>query len=74
MAECTAREWRVRWAADELRRAGVRVRLDRILPGAAAGDCAFVFEAASARDVVQVAELAELGEVAVVLESRAEAV
>jgi hypothetical protein len=57
---CTAREWRVRSAAAELRRRGVRVRFDRALPAAEEARCLFVVEAPSAREARLAAELAEL--------------
>jgi len=58
--ECTAREWRMRWAAGELRRRGVRVRFDRVIGVPEDGLCLFVVEAASGREATLAAELAEL--------------
>lgn len=58
--ECTAREWRVRSATGELRRQGVRVRLDRVIPLPEDGVCRFVFEAASGHEAARVVELAQL--------------
>jgi hypothetical protein len=58
--ECTAREWRVRSATGELRRQGVRVRLDRVIPRPEDGLCRFVFDAASGREASLVVELAKL--------------
>ena len=58
--ECTASEWRVRSAAAVLRRQGVRVRFDRVIRAPEGARCAFVVEAASAREARLTAELAEL--------------
>jgi hypothetical protein len=63
---CTAREWRVRSAAAELRRRGVRVRFDRTIRVRHDRHCLFVVEAASAREAALAAELAELELVRVV--------
>lgn len=58
--ECTAREWRVRSAAGELRRRGIRVRFDRAIRVPEDGLCVFVFEAASGREATLTAQLAQL--------------
>lgn len=58
--ECASREWRVRSATGELRRQGVRVRLDRVIPRPEDGLCRFVFDAASGREAALVVELAQL--------------
>jgi len=65
-AECTAREWRVRSATGDLRRRGVRVRLDRVVRRPEDELCLFLFEAESARDAALAAELAEVGSFRVV--------
>jgi hypothetical protein len=57
---CSAREWRVRSVAGELRRQGVRVRFDRAIPAPEDDLCVFVFEAASERETALAAELAQL--------------
>jgi hypothetical protein len=69
-AECTAREWRARSVAGELRRQGVRVRFDRVLRVPENETCLFVFDAASPREAALVAELAELGPFRVIEEAR----
>jgi hypothetical protein len=61
LAECTAREWRARSVAGELRRQGVRVRFDRVVRVPKDETCLFVFDAASRREAALVAELAQLG-------------
>jgi hypothetical protein len=60
-SECTAREWRARSTAGELRRQGVMVRFDRVVRVPEEQTCLFVFDAASAREAALVAELADLG-------------
>jgi len=72
-SECTAREWRARSAAGELRRQGVMVRFDRVIRVPEADACLFVFDAASASEAALVAELAELGPFRVVEDARAAA-
>jgi hypothetical protein len=67
--ECTAREWRARSAAGELRRQGIRVRFDRVVRLPEEETCLFVFDAASAREAALVAELAKLGPFRVVEEA-----
>jgi hypothetical protein len=69
-SQCTAREWRARSAAVELRRQGVRVRFDRVIRVPEEGTCLFLFEAASAREAALVAELAGLGPFRVVEDAR----
>jgi hypothetical protein len=58
---CTAPEWRVRSATALLRRRGVRVRLDRVVPVPSESLCVLVVEARSASDARFAADLAELG-------------
>jgi len=59
-AECTAREWRVRSATGDLRRRGVRVRLDRVVRRPEEELCLFLLEAESAREATLAAELAQV--------------
>jgi hypothetical protein len=58
--QCSAREWRARSAAGELRRQGVRVRFDRVIRVPEDGLCLFVFEGASEHEAARAAELARL--------------
>ena len=58
--ECTSREWRIRAAAGELRRGGLAVLLERVLPVPDGRRCVFVVAAASERVVIRLAELAQL--------------
>jgi hypothetical protein len=64
--QCTAREWRARAVAGQLRREGVRVRFDRVVQGPDQTRCSFVFQAGSWDEAALVAELAELDPVRVV--------
>ena len=70
--ECTAREWRVRSATGELRRQGLRVRLDRVVAAPEDGLCRFVFDAASGRETALVVELAQLDQYRIVEASEPE--
>jgi hypothetical protein len=58
--ECSSREWRVRSAAGELRRKGVRVGFERVIRIPEDGICVIVLNAASEREAALAAELAEL--------------
>ncbi|MGH3132844.1 MAG: hypothetical protein ACRDNY_03725 [Gaiellaceae bacterium] len=60
VAGCSAREWRARSAAGDLRRQGVRVRFDRVIHVPGEERCVFVFDAASRREAALAAELAQL--------------
>jgi hypothetical protein len=64
--ERTAREARARSAADELSRAGTRVRFERAIHLPEDELCFFVFAAPSSRDAALAAERAELGPIRVV--------
>jgi hypothetical protein len=61
-----ARERRARSAAEELTRAGTRVRFDRSIHVPDDEICFFMFDAPSGRDAVLAAERAELGSLRVV--------
>ena len=58
--ECTSLEWRIRAAVGELRRGGLAVLLERVLPVPDGRRCLFVVVAASERVVTRLAELAQL--------------
>jgi hypothetical protein len=64
--ERTAREARARSAADELSRAGTRVRFERAIHLPEDELCFFVFAAPSSRDAALAAERAELAPIRVV--------
>jgi hypothetical protein len=64
--ERTAREVRARSAADELSRAGTRVRFERAIHLPEDELCFFVFAAPSSGDAALAAERAELGPIRVV--------
>jgi hypothetical protein len=64
--ERTAREARARSAADDLSRAGTRVRFERAIHLPEDELCFFVFAAPSSRDAALAAERAELGPIRVV--------
>jgi hypothetical protein len=64
--ERTAREERARSAAEELTRAGTRVRFDGVIHVPEDEICFFVFGAASGQEAVLVAQLAALDPVRVV--------
>ena len=64
--ERTAQEDRARSAAEELTRAGMRVRFDGVIHVPEDEICFFVFGAASRAEAVQVARLAALDPVRVV--------
>ena len=64
--ERTAREERARSAAEELTRAGTRVRFDGVIHVPEDEICFFVFGAASGKEAVLVAQLAALDPVRVV--------
>jgi hypothetical protein len=64
--ERTAREARARSAADELSRAGTRVRFERAIHLPEDELCFFVFAAPSSRDAALAAERAERGPIRVV--------
>jgi hypothetical protein len=65
-AQRTAREARARSAAEELTRAGTRVRFERAFHLPEDELCFFVFAAPSGRDAALAAEHAELGPIRVV--------
>ncbi len=64
--ERAALERRARSAAEELTRAGTRVRFDRTIHVPEDEICFFVFDAPSSRDVALAAQLAELGHLRIV--------
>jgi hypothetical protein len=64
--ERTARERRVRWAAEELTREGTRVRFDRTIHVPEDEICFFVFDAKSGKEAALVAQRAALDPVRVV--------
>jgi hypothetical protein len=65
-AERAAREARARSAAEELTRAGTRVRFERAFHLPEDELCFFIFAAPSGRDAALAAEQAELGPIRVV--------
>jgi hypothetical protein len=65
-AERTKREGRARSAAEELARAGIRIRFERSIYVPEDEICFFVFDAASGREAALVAEQAALDPIRVV--------